>query len=216
MVKTTELPAHIKSETEGHLELAMNAVVGLTATVSELATKCNVTLQSNNSLLPCQWLENSKTLAYPPWIMQMDNFAEKRAENAKWYSSPFFSHWGGYRMCLEVYANGHKSSEGRNLSLYLRIMRGPNDGFVVWPMQGVLYVSILNQLKDSDHYTKDVDFNRAAVEIRSQVLERERSSKGYGKTAFISLADLEERRTEGVSYLKDDSVFFKIDRFQQK
>ena len=76
MVKTTELPAHIQSETEGHLELAMN-VVDLTAVVSELATKCNVTLQSNNSIyLPCQWLENSKTLAYLPWIVQMDNFAK--------------------------------------------------------------------------------------------------------------------------------------------
>ena len=77
MVKTTELPSHIKSETEGHLELAMNAVVGLTAIVSELATKCNVTLQSNNSIyLACQWLVNSKTLAYPPWIVQMDNFVK--------------------------------------------------------------------------------------------------------------------------------------------
>ena len=77
-------------------------------------------------------------------------------------------------MCLEVYANGHKSAKGRNLSLYLRIMRGPKNGFVVWPMQGVLYVSILNQLKDSNQYTMDVDFN---WEIRSQVLERKRSSK---------------------------------------
>ena len=216
LVKTGELPVHIDTERDGHLELAMRTVVGLTTVVSELAAKCNVPLQSHSCLLPRPWLENVKTQADLPWVIQMDNFARKRAENTKWYSSSFFSHPGGYQMCLEVYANGHKSYEGKSLSVYFRIMRGPNDGFLEWPMLGILYVTLLNQLRDGDHVTKDVDFSKATVEIRSQVLERERSPKGYGKTGFFSLSVLDEGKTEGVSYLKDDSIFFRIDKFKQK
>ena len=66
----------------------------------------------------------------------------------------------------------HKSYEGRSVSVYLRIMRGPNDSFLEWPMLGVLYVTLFNQLREGDHVTKDVDFSKATVEICSQVLER--------------------------------------------
>ena len=71
-------------------------------------------------------------------------------------------------------------------------------------------------MRDGDHVTKDVDFSKATVEFRSQVLERERSPKGYGKTGFFSLSKVDEGMTEGVSYLKDDSIFFRIDKFQWK
>ena len=79
----------------------------------------------------------------------------------------------------------HKNYKGESWSVYLQIMMTPNDSFLEWPMLGVLYVTLLNQLRDGGHVTKDVDFSKATVEFRSQVLERERSPKGYRKTGFI-------------------------------
>lgn len=83
-------------------------------------------------------------------------------------------------------------------------------------MLGILYVTLLNQLRNGDHIIKDVDFNKATAEVRSQMLEMGRLSKGCGKTSFISLSELGEGRPEGVLFLKDDSLFFRIDKFPQK
>lgn len=82
-------------------------------------------------------------------------------------------------------------------------------------MLGILYVTLLNQMRNGDHIIKDVDFNKATAEVRSQMLEMGRLSKGCGKTSFISLSELGEGRPEGVSFLKDDSVSLGLTSFHR-
>ena len=42
LVKIAELPTHINTDRDSHLELAMSTVMGLTAVVPELAARCNM------------------------------------------------------------------------------------------------------------------------------------------------------------------------------
>ena len=48
----------------------------------------------------------------PPVDIIMDDFGTHKKSNDKWYSPPFYTHLGGYRMCLSAYANGSGGGKG--------------------------------------------------------------------------------------------------------
>ena len=81
----------------------------------------------------------------PPFEFTMTEFSKHKANNTEWRSPPFYSHRGGYKLCLAVYANGHDGHTGRYLNSFFFTMQGEYDGALTWPRRLDTTVELFNQ-----------------------------------------------------------------------
>ena len=134
-------------------------------------------------------------------------FNQHKSLRREWYSPPFYTHPGGYKMCIRVCANGCDEGAGTHVSVYARMMRGKNDDTLIWPFVGKVTITLLNQLADRHHYTRTTPFPQTNS-ICGRVRNRERAPIGYGQPNFISHKQLDA--TWNSQYLKDDCLYFRI------
>ena len=139
-----EMSRHIATSEEHSTDFLLQHVMKLTVLVSQLCAKSGVPM----SLEQKTWLQNKvlRKEPLPPWVFRMEEFQEKKENNLHWYSDIVYSHFGGYKMCLIVRANGEGHAKGTHVSVYICLMRGDNDGNLKWPFKGISRVSLLNQL----------------------------------------------------------------------
>ena len=109
---------------------------------------------------------------------------------------PFYTSSCGYKMCL--FSNG--SSEGY-LSFYLKILKGPYDSRLEWPLEATFVVELLNQRNDDNHHCNSVTFDGKSGHCQA-------GGGGYGYQQYIKLSDLKE--VGDTQYLKDDAVYFRV------
>ena len=81
-------------------------------------------------------------LVISPVDIVMDEFRKRRRNDDDWYSPPFYSHLGGYKMCLKVYANGQGDGEGTHVSVFVYLMRGEFDDDLKWPFSGEIMIEL--------------------------------------------------------------------------
>ena len=94
------------------------------------------------------------TEEYTPVIAFMiNNFHQERQNDALLCLPPFFSHHGGYKMCLLVYCNGYGEAKNKSLSIHVCVLKGPYDEYLQWPLNCKLMVEIKN-ICDSRVYKK--------------------------------------------------------------
>ena len=171
----------------------------------------------NVTTSPCRrWLKNSPTCyPRPPWVIKMEGFQEKMEGNEEWFSDPVYSHFGGYKMCLKVYANGLSDGKGTHVSVYVCLMRGDNVDNLKWPFKGTVKVSLLNQLEDGQHHTREpwALTDNVPEGTKRRVTEGERAVKGWGLPEFIPQEDLIYMNCQ---YLKDDILFFDVECIEPK
>ena len=208
------LERHIATSAEHSTEFLLQHVMKLTELVSQLCTKSSV----SNPLEQKKWLTNKVLLQEPPFVLKMTGFQGKKEGNEEWYSDPVYSHFGGYKMCLRVDANGSNEVKGTNVSVYVCLMRGNNDDKLKWPFQGTIKVSLLNQLEDGQHLTREPWSPGSGVpeESSRRVTEGERAKHSWGYGQFIRQQDLSYEVGKNCQYLKDDSLFFRVDCFEPK
>ena len=68
----------------------------------------------------------------------------------------------GYKMCLNVSANGDDDSKGTHVSsvsVFIHLMHGEFDDNLKWPFWGKITLQLLNQIEDTGHRTEILDFN---------------------------------------------------------
>ena len=145
---------HVATSTEHSTEFLLQHVMKLTVLVSQMCARSGVL----NPLEQKTWLTNKTLRREPPWVIKMTGFQEIIMDGKKWYSDSVYSHFGGYKMCLRVGANGDEGTEGKgtHISVYVYLMRGDNDDNLKWPFEGTIKVSLLNQLEDGQHLTREV------------------------------------------------------------
>ena len=56
--------------------------------------------------------------------IKMEGFQKKKERNEAWYNDPLYSHFEGYKMCLNVDANGYGEGEDTHMSVYVYLMQG--------------------------------------------------------------------------------------------
>ena len=204
---------HVATSAEHSTENLLQHVMKLTDLVSQLYAKSNVL----NPLDQKTWLMNKFLRQEPPWVVKMTGFQEKQKYDEAWYSDPVHSHFGGYKMCLGVDANGDgdEFDESTHVSVHAYMMRGDNDNNLKWPFQGTITVSLLNQLEDGQHHTRQLwspdDIFEDGIE---RVTRRERAVSGCGLSQFIPLQDLSYSGDKNCQYLKNDTLFFRVDCFE--
>ena len=122
---------------------------------------------------------------YPPCAFTMTNFQCNKILSAQWFSEPFYTHKGGYKMCLSVFANGTGVALDSYVSVFVNLMRGEYDDNLKWPFRG----SITVQLDmDDDDIEEKCRFNaRAPARAAGRVELGDRKIFGQGVVRFVSL-----------------------------
>ena len=217
IVKRKDLQEHLQDK-DLHLNTVLMSYISQSSLLRDVvhAVKYGNHDRIQASLLPlpfCPWLLSTPTsYPRPPWVFKMKGFQERKEKNEVWFSDPVYSHFGGYKMCLNVYANGLSDGKSNYVSVYVSLMRGDNDDNLKWPFKGTIKVSLLNQLEDGQHYTKQLWLpnERIPDSCRGRVTGRAVGS-GLGYDKFISH---NYRGGINCQYLKDNTLFFRVDSFE--
>ena len=208
LIPVDELDTHLVQAKDDHLEKAMSKVMDLSTVVGNLCQQIQHPCDPQSAFIPRPWLDNEKMTPICPWIVEMSAFSQKRSK--VWFSPRFFTHPGGYLVCLEVCGNGHGSGKGTHLSVYLRLMKGGNDNHLKWPFSLTMQITLLNQASNSSHISERIDFADAKESSRSQVVQGLMAKSGKGKNRLVSIPSLVEDPTQDVQFLRNDSLYFRV------
>ena len=132
----------------------------------------------------------------PPPDIVMTDFEKHKAAGDRWFSPPFYSHIGGYKMCLSVVAKGQGDGKATHASVFCTLTRGEHDDQLKWPFRGDITIQLLNQSSDEEHWEKTVCYEE---EHAGRVVGKEGVTFCWGKYCFIAHTKL---CTETKSILK--------------
>ena len=151
----------------------------------------------------------------PPVVFKLTDFSYLQDEDEDWHSAPFYTHLGGYQMCLRLYTNGSSDVRGTHLSCYVYLMRGNNDEQLEWPFRGMLHVELLNQLEDAHHHVEKITFHSMDTKnYNKQVKKGCLGVTGLGRSKFISQSELGRSSSMNRQYLKDDCLFIRVSKVE--
>ena len=137
------------------------------------------------------------------------SFNQHKTSNKTFYSSPFYTHKGGYKMCIRVDANGNGEGKGSHISVFANLMKGDYDDNLKWPIRGKVIIMLLNQLEDDYHHTCNINYpKRKDDESTRRVVNGTREKNGFGRKKFIAHEELVNE--SNCQYLKDDCLYFRV------
>lgn len=115
-------------------------------------------------------------------------------------------------MCLIVDANGFGVGEDTHVSVLICMLQGDNDDTLKWPFEDTITVSLLNQLADRNHHTVDIWSSCDDIpESCSGHVKDGKRSNSWGYAKFFSHKDLTYAVDGSTQFLKDDTLFFRVD-----
>ena len=154
----------------------------------------------------------------PPPTFIMTNFSHHKDSGKRWFSPPFYSHIGGYKMCLMVDANSCLDDWGRasgsHVSVFNYLMRGEYDDDLLWPFRGEITLQLINRRADEGHVEDTTPFDDSAPDRATcRVMEDERAPVGLGMKKFIPHSALQCNESWNTEYLyRSDSLEFRVTR----
>ena len=183
--KRREMVVHEKNDKQ-HLPIALKAVAELQEEKVIL----------NEKIVR---LENAAKLATTTF--KLDNNKINYDENFE--TRPFYTHPGGYNMAIKIKLNDdNDESDDDNILVKVMIKRGNFDDELMWPFNGVVTITLLNQLENKHHFsqTQPVELLKPDknVRVRDEWLD------------FISQSQLIHNPEENTQYLKDDTLYFRV------
>ena len=216
-----EMEPHVSSNVEAHSRLTLDRVVELSALVSEmcaLLTNHGLPVPSITSKSAAKpWLENKQPMKQPvlPWVTKMEGFHSKKEKREEWFSEAVYSHFGGYKMCLSMDASGWGPGDSSHISIYICLVAGEYDNQLKWPFNGGISVTLLNQLEDDGHFVETVwpcDVEDVPETVSGRVTAGVVAGGGWGLHQFITVEGLGCPGNSSCEYLRDDTLFFRIER----
>jgi hypothetical protein len=151
----------------------------------------------------------------PPCQFIMTRFNYHKVEGKAWYSPPFYSYPGGYKLCLRIDPNGMLDGRESHLSVWVYIMKGEFDDFLKWPFTGKVTVQLLNWLSDRGHIQNIVTFDDGAGDkVRSRVTNGKYAATGRGSSKFLSHASLPMNRDRRTQFCVDDCLCFRVSKVE--
>ena len=146
--------------------------------------------------------EQHKTLSEGEAVVfQLPGYANKKDKNERFHSTPFYTHPGGYKICISIDANGNGVGKGTHVSVYTKLLEGRCDNQLRLPFLGTVTYELLNQLGDDNHH-KMVIIHGVADNMRVG------SSIGYPK--FLRHSSLGHNTATNTQYLLDDTLYFRV------
>ena len=134
-------------------------------------------------------------------------YAKHKSNNDHVFSPPFYSGPGGYKLCIQVVANGTASGKGTHISVFVFLMRGDNDDHLPWPFTGTVNVELLNQLNDFNHHSMSIELGKCSSK---RVEDGDKAATGYGFPEYILQSSLDDNAFFNRQFLKDDCLYFRM------
>ena len=137
----------------------------------------------------------------------LTEFSRRRDFNNRYHSPPFHTHPQGYKLCLEVYANGYGDGKGTHVSIFVVLMRGEHDQHLQWPFTGDIIIELLNWREDKEHHkmTLLLDESDGFVQVTKGMYEN-----NCGFDQFISHSSLPYNSTTNTEYLQEDCLRLRV------
>ena len=137
----------------------------------------------------------------------LTEFSKRKQFNNRYYSPPFYTHPQGYKLCIEVYANGFGDGKGTCVSIFATLMQGEHDQHLQWPFTGEFIIELLNWREDKGHdkRTLPIDSSDGYVRVTQGTYG---ASVGYHE--FISHSSLPYNSTTNTEYLQDESLRLRV------
>jgi TNF receptor-associated factor 4 len=176
-MKRQDMPTH-EQDDQLHLHMALETVNKLQLTANSLQATLNLLL---------------------PKAFALSEYQEKKDAGERFQLPPFYTHPNGYRMGVEVYANGYGDGEGTHVSVRAIIFEGEHDAGLKWPFIGKVTFTLLNQLEDDHHHSNFVYFGDADTACVGCVMDE---PKFMPHSALVA---------DHPQYLKDDTLYFQVE-----
>ena len=183
--------AEHENDSKYHLQVAIDAV-------NLLQTKCSQNLV----------LAGKTDQPVPQTTFQFTDFLQRKTNNEKIFSPPFYTDYGGYKMCIRVDVNGCGDGKETHISVYIFLMHGENDDHLSWPFTGTVTIELLNQLRNANHHSAKSVFTDTKAGQRVVNSDRALSSCGY--RTFISHSSLGYDAAKRCQYLLNDCLYFRV------
>lgn len=137
-----------------------------------------------------------------PYKWEIKNFTNKRHraksnERFQMYESESFFMLGGYKAQLILYPNGCDDQVNTHVSMFIKMLKGPYDELLRWPMKGCIQLCVLDGTDDEEN-TLYINTNQQHCQ---HIFERPcgDENKDWGFSKYIPLADLHK-------YLVEDTL----------
>ena len=164
-------------------------------------TELDTTLQHSNA-----------NIGLVPFQITMSDFETHKAADDVWFSEPFYTHPGGYKMCLCVYANGYWYAKQTHMSVYVRLMRGMFDEHLKWPVLCDITIELLNQKPNKGH-RRGFRFGNSEDDNAFRVTEGERAKDGWGIHTYIPHTELYRHRDD---FINNGCICFIISNIEHR
>ena len=148
----------------------------------------------------------------PLCTITMYNYKEHKRVDDEWYSVPFYSTTNGYKLQLEVDANGWGPGKDSHLSVGVRLMKGENDKSLKWPLNSEITIQLLNWREDKGHVEKIIQHYNAPIAFRTRVIDRETAPGSQITNQFISHMELPYNANNNTEYLHNDTLCFRVSK----
>ena len=143
-MKRRKIQKHMDESKDEHLE-----------NVGNYGKKMDLQFQAQNLQIQALSVAITKIAPQPIFIpppeFTVDSFAKRKTANDEWDNPSFYSHIGGYKMCLSLYANGRGDGKGTHVSVGVYFMKGEFDSHLQWPFKGEVKVQLVNQREGGEH-----------------------------------------------------------------
>ena len=156
-----------------HLSLALSQITELTRRVFRLENQSSLS-------------EGGLQVTF-----MVPEYSYKKRNNCRHDSEPFFTSLTGYKMCLHI--QYHTLCELSYISVSLKILHGPHDDQLEWPLKGTFIIELLNQLEDRNHYRLTIDYPGDG--------EHCRPGGSWGCQNFY---------LSNIEYVKDDKLYIRV------
>ena len=136
----------------------------------------------------------------------MGNFSQHKKDGDTRYSTPFYSGPQGYKMRLQVIANGYGDGAGTHVSVYVQIIQGEYDDTLTWPYTGTVTYEIINWKDDSNHVKMTDYFSKASARCRNKPTGKN-SNNGWGRHKALSHNELYGSNSQ---YINNDILYIRV------
>ena len=205
--KTMRMDMNLHEEDDkSHVHLALEMIVKLVNTTSSLEETTSSLEDTTSSLeettssledTTSMLKKNVYTLCRNKSIFNLPGYKGKKKDDVLFYSDPFYTSSGGYKIGIKVYPNGCDIAKGTHVSLYSKLLEGPNNDSLPWPFLGTVNVHLLNQLEDDNRHCMKISFDTTH---NTQVYDN------WGYPQFIS----HSKNSRHAQYLMEDSLYFRV------
>ena len=148
----------------------------------------------------------------PPCTLTMYNYNEHKRVGDGWNSVAFYSTTNGYKLQLEVHANGFGIDKDTHLSVGARHRKGENDKYLNWPLNSEISIQLLNWREDKGHVEMIINHHNLAVEYRTRVMDGEAGQVSWIKLQVIPHMKLPYNADNNTEYLHNDTLCFRVSK----